>query len=398
MKDENVVATDPNAQPTPQPAPAADPATPADPAADPNAQPTQTPVADPAAAPVVPDPQTPVNLSTGLPEDAVLQPEDVNTQQQGGDPNAQATGDPAQPSPEDDDERLKAIEDKADAIRNPEGGNPAQGDPAITDPNAQQPLSEAQRLANIEAWIAGQAQQQQPAQTFQPQPTQPVQQPGQTGAGDAYNADPYAQTQIQDPYTQNPDPYAQPTQPAPQVTQPQTQGQQPVNPNVMMDWMGFLFNQNEELTKRLDNYEAQQTQNTQRSMFRQRYNVSDDTIDRAVALAKDGDLMDAFTLLEGRSHAGQANQQAREQRQQDRELAGTPTMSGGAPQASDPNNQVAAAQAAYAAAKALPPGAQKDKAMIDFRNDFGEIAKTLMESQIGGTLTTQAVVSPTPGV
>ena len=363
MKDETVVATDPNAQQTP----AADPATPAAPAADPNAQ--QTPGTDPAAAPVVPDPQVPVNLSTGLPEDAVLQPEDLESQP-GADPNAQATGDPAQPSPQDDDERLKEIEQKADAIRNPESGDPAQAqtqtDPAITDPNAQQPLSEAQRLANIEAWIAGQAQQQQPAQ--------PTQQPGPTGAGDAYNADPYAQTQAQnpDPYAQNPDPYAQ-TQPAQtQPVQQQVPGQQQVNPQVMMDWMGYLFNQNEELTKRLDSYVAQQSQNAQKDMFRQRYSVDDDTIDRAVALAKEGDVMDAFTLLEGRSHAGQANQQARVQRQQDRELAGTPTMNGGAPQATDPNNQVAAAQAAYAAAKALPPGTQKDQAMISFRNEYGD--------------------------
>ena len=365
MKDEQVVSTDPTNPETP----ATDPDTTLN-------------------TPVVTDPQNPVNLSTGLPEDAVLQPEDVAMQ------NTQGQDAEGDPKGAVEDEHLKKLEEKADALRNPQGDpNAQQSDPnaqtqqpAITDPNAQQGTpSESQRIANIEAWIASQAQQ--------PVTQQPTQQSQElTGAGSAYSPDPYAQS---DPYAQN-DPYAQ-AQPPVQQSQPQQPTQEPVNQNVIMDWMAYLYNQNEQLSRRLDGYESQQNHDAQKSEFRERYNVSDDTIDRAVALAQGGDVLDAFTLLEGRSHAGQANEQARVQRQQDRELAGTPTMNGGAPQQSDPNNQVAAAKAAYEAASALPPGVQKDNAMIQFRNDFGELARTFMETQVGGTLTTQAVVSPVPG-
>ena len=304
-----------------------------------------------------PEPQQTVNLSTGLPDDAVPLPDD--------------SPEPDAPSPSDEDveSRLAEIEQKADTLRQP----------AITDPNVQQQPTEADRLAAIEQWIYQQSQQQQQAQLVQQQPQQQQQQ--QSGASSAYAGDAYTE----DPYVQN-DPYAT-SDPQPAQQQPQ----QP-DPNVMMDWLGYLYQQGETLQKRLDSYETRHAQDTQKNMFKDRYNVDDDTIDRALVLAQGGDVLDAFTLLEGRSHAGGAERAAREQRSQDRDLAGTPTQGGGSPQANDADTHMTAAKAAYEAACALPSGMDKDNAMIQFRRNYGDVARMFMESQIGGQLTTQAVV------
>jgi len=289
--------------------------------------------------PQIPQAEPEPLASDGLPDDAVRTPEEQGQ---------------VEPSSVDES-YLQRLEEEADAVRNPT--------PAIQDPAPQPTLED--RLANIEAYLQSQYQQQQQQQEQQQQQDTS----GTSGtAADVYN-DPYGGRAAAEPA------------PAPsnaqldEIQQALAQQQQ---------WVSLLYEQNKTLSDRMEEQQQLQQREQQVAEFRNRYNVDTDTIDRATALAQNGKLLDAFTLMEGRSRAGQAGAAAREQRAQARDLAGTPTVPGNA-QSSGTTN-MAAAQAAYEAAKAMPVGQARDIAFIQLRQNYPEEARTLLEQSIGGPL------------
>ena len=343
MKEENVVNPDPNAQPAPEPAPAPAPA----------------PVPEPAPAPApAPEPEF---RPDGLPSDAVVLP--------GEEPA------PVEPTPVGvDEETLTALEQKADEARGVGITTPGG---ATTEPTIEE------RMANVEGFLQQIATQQAPGQPTQPVQPNPAPAPAPepapaTGAQGAYN----------EPYDPN-DPYAQPAVPTPQTVEDSLLPTIQQELQQHKDWMGLLYQQQQDIEKKWQAREDQRSRDQQSELFRQRYNVDNDTVDRAAQLVADGDFLGAMTLVEGRSRAQEAGEAAREERAEARELAGTPTVPGNAMPAGVPTD-LDAAKEALDAARAMPTGQARDLAFIKVRQDYPESSKMLMEQTIGGPLITDA--------
>ena len=300
------------------------------------------------------NPTEPDVLPDGLPEDAVRTPDELNTLE----------SQPQDQQPPVDEDELKRIEEEVDQAMQASITPPA-------DQQQQQEPTLEQRLANIESYLTqGAPQQQVPAQQQVPKQDQYT-----TGAQESYN------NYGDDPYTQEPQ---QQQQADPQFNQISQQLQQ------TQDWLGVIYQKQQEQEQWRVQQEEQRQRDQQAEQMRNKYDVDDNTINRANWLMKQGRGLEAFELIEGRSRSQGATNAMREQRAEARDLAGTPTMPAGNAQQSGPATDLEAAKTAYEAARAMPAGPGKDMAFIKFRQDYPDSARLLMEGAIGGPLVTDA--------
>ena len=371
---------DPNATPAPATPPVTDPNT-TPPASDPNpAPPLVDPnnVADPNNAT---DPQTVPPIPTGLPDDAVPLPGET--------PPAQT-----EPTPTVDEQELARIEAEVDAAIaaqqgqpqgvQPQGGQPQSGvvqqpaQPEITppvvpgvDPNTAQPqLGHSQLTPNVvDQALLQRIENLERAQVDQAVPGNPGVTDSYTNSGDPNTYPANDQGFVEDPTTL--DPYVQTI-----IAQNQR----------MEKFVDLIYQDQQHIRGQIESIHAERHKNEQINKFKEKYpGVDEDTIARANYLSAQGNLIDAVTLIEGRSRAQQAGDQQREIRAQNRELAGQPTIPGGA-NTNNPADADVTARIEYENIIKMPTGREKDMALINFRNVYGDVAQRLQEEAIGGKL------------
>ena len=307
------------------------------------------------------------SLGNGLPPDAVILP---------GEPNPEEANLP----PPVDEALIKELELKAENIANEKSGEQDPANPAITDPNqgnagTLDPGME-QRFNNMEAWMAQQINNANANPTPNPNPA--------AGVNDIYNQNPNADVYTDNPQTNNQNPNLNPT---PAAVPPQLMTYLDKAEN----WMETIDKRTQEIEQRFAQRELDEKENEQKTRFKERYpTLQEGDIDKALILADSGDLMGAFTFLDGKSRVSLMGQSRREVRAENRGLAGQSTNpvqnnvpGGAAPPSAD---AVGSARQAYKNFLNMNDSPAKDQALSEFMLNYGEMARTIMAEGINGPI------------